>query len=316
MSALSWRTERCAPRRSFLLVSSANQRSTRFSHDATRRREVQDEPRVAVSHFWIAGVLWVALLSRTRCTSRSAGTSRSMVCRNCLNSIARWRLCSAPMTLPVRDIQRREQARRAVALVVVRRALGHARQHRQDRRGAVQRLDLGLLVDAQHHRALGRVEIEPDDVADLVDELRVPGQLPRLLRDAAAARTPARSACTAVCVSPTSAAIDRVDQCVASFGVALQRLGDHRLDLRVGHRPRPTRARLVDQPVQPLARRTGAATCATVLRVHARAAAAISALSAAPRPTSKTIRERSASACALVRRRDHDSNCSRRWPPR
>jgi hypothetical protein len=33
MSVLSWRTERCAPRRSSLVVSSATQRSTRFSHD-------------------------------------------------------------------------------------------------------------------------------------------------------------------------------------------------------------------------------------------------------------------------------------------
>src|SRR3954447_21195422 len=33
MSELRARTERCAPRRSFLVVSSANQRSTRFSHE-------------------------------------------------------------------------------------------------------------------------------------------------------------------------------------------------------------------------------------------------------------------------------------------
>ena len=44
-----------------------------------------------------------------------------------------------------------------------------------------ERLDLGLLIDAEHDRALGRVEIEPDDVADLVDELRVLGELPGLL---------------------------------------------------------------------------------------------------------------------------------------
>jgi hypothetical protein len=34
IAMLSWRTERCAPRLSFLVVSSENQRSTRFSHDA------------------------------------------------------------------------------------------------------------------------------------------------------------------------------------------------------------------------------------------------------------------------------------------
>ena len=34
MSALSWRTEVWVPRRSFLVVSSANQRSTRLSQEA------------------------------------------------------------------------------------------------------------------------------------------------------------------------------------------------------------------------------------------------------------------------------------------
>ena len=33
MSVASWRTERCVPRRIFFMVSSPNQRSTRFSHD-------------------------------------------------------------------------------------------------------------------------------------------------------------------------------------------------------------------------------------------------------------------------------------------
>jgi hypothetical protein len=42
-------------------------------------------------------------------------------------------------------------------------------------------LDLGLLIDAQNDRPLGRIEIQPDDVADLSDELRVLGELPRLL---------------------------------------------------------------------------------------------------------------------------------------
>ena len=144
-------------------------------------------------------------------------------CRNFLNSIARWRWCSAPITLPVVRSSAAYRLEVPGALVVVRRALGHAGQHRQDRRGAIERLDLGLLVHAQHDRALRRGEIQADDVADLVDEQRVLGQLPA---------SPTRCGCrpnarqireTAVCESPTSPAIDRVDQCVASFGVGLQR---------------------------------------------------------------------------------------------
>ncbi len=52
-------------------------------------------------------------------------------------------------------------------------AFGHARHHRLHRLGTVQRLDLALLVDAEHDRPFGRVVAQADDVDDLVDELRV-----------------------------------------------------------------------------------------------------------------------------------------------
>ena len=68
-----------------------------------------------------------------------------------------------------------------MADVVVAGPLGGAGQHREHRCGAVEGLDLGLLVHAEHQRPLGRVEVEPDDVADLVDEQRVLGQLPGIL---------------------------------------------------------------------------------------------------------------------------------------
>jgi hypothetical protein len=45
--------------------------------------------------------------------------------------------------------------------------------HGQQRRGPVQRLDLALLVDADHDRVLWRVEIQTDDIADLRFQLRV-----------------------------------------------------------------------------------------------------------------------------------------------
>ena len=42
--------------------------------------------------------------------------------------------------------------------------------HREQRLGAIQRLDLRFLVDAEHQRVVRRVEIEADDVAHLVDK--------------------------------------------------------------------------------------------------------------------------------------------------
>ena len=64
-----------------------------------------------------------------------------------------------------------------MALVIVRAPLRHARQHRQDRLCTVERLDLALLVDAEHQRTIRRREIEAYDVADLVHEVRIARQL-------------------------------------------------------------------------------------------------------------------------------------------
>ena len=136
-----------------------------------------------------------------------------------MNSIARWRRVQRADDLAGRRGPARRRGSRC------RRACSRGWRARGCRAASAgsarcgQRLDLGLLVDAEHDRALGRVEIEPDDIADLVDELRVLGELPGRPGGAAAARTPSRSACTADCVSPTSRAIERVDQCVASLGV-------------------------------------------------------------------------------------------------
>ena len=62
--------------------------------------------------------------------------------------------------------------------------MGHpfnvAQPHRQHRLGALQRLDLALFVHAQHQRLVGRIEIEPDHVANLFHEKRVSGKLEAL----------------------------------------------------------------------------------------------------------------------------------------
>lgn len=80
----------------------------------------------------------------------------------------------------VGGVERGEQAGDAVAVVVMGAAFGHAGHHRQDRLGAFQGLDLGLFVHTQHHRPFGRVVIQPDDVDDFLDELRVGRQFERV----------------------------------------------------------------------------------------------------------------------------------------
>jgi hypothetical protein len=63
-----------------------------------------------------------------------------------------------------------------VAAVVRGAPLGLARPHRQHRLGALDRLHLGLLVDAQDQGAVRRGEVEPDDVPDLLHERGIGGE--------------------------------------------------------------------------------------------------------------------------------------------
>jgi hypothetical protein len=52
--------------------------------------------------------------------------------------------------------------------------------HPADWLGTLQGLNLRLLVHAQHHRPLGWVQVQADDVVDLGRQLRVGGELERL----------------------------------------------------------------------------------------------------------------------------------------
>jgi hypothetical protein len=75
------------------------------------------------------------------------------------------------------DVEGGEQRGRPMALVVMCPPLDLPRPQRQQRLGTVEPLDLRLFIDAQHQSMVGRVEVKPDDVADLVDKQRIVGQL-------------------------------------------------------------------------------------------------------------------------------------------
>ena len=69
------------------------------------------------------------------------------------------------------DVQGGEQGRGAVADVVVGHPLDVAEPHGQHWLGALERLDLGLFVDAQDYGVIGRVQVQPDDVAHFLDRI-------------------------------------------------------------------------------------------------------------------------------------------------
>ena len=207
------------------------------------------------------------------------------------------------------DVERGVQVRGAVALVVMGAPLGRAGQHRQHRRGAVQRLDLGLLVDAEHHRRVGRVQVQPDDVADLVDELRVGRQLELVHQVRLEPERPPdpRRPPTATCPSPppsTGSTSASRRSGVSSRVLTITRSTSSSLIVRGapgrGSSCSPSR-RLRREPGPPLAHRR---------RVHPQPSAA-TRCSSSPSAHANTIRHRNANACALFGRRAHRSSVSR-----
>ena len=71
------------------------------------------------------------------------------------------------------DVQRGVERQRAVPLVLESVALDAAGRQRQHTVSAVERLNGGLLIDAEHRRVTGRVQVEPDDVRRLGLEVGV-----------------------------------------------------------------------------------------------------------------------------------------------
>ena len=64
--------------------------------------------------------------------------------------------------------------------VVVGDSFDIAESHGQDRLGAIQRLNLRLLIDRQDHGVVGRVQVETDHIAHLFDEEWIGGELETL----------------------------------------------------------------------------------------------------------------------------------------
>ena len=156
-----------------------------------------------------------------------------------------------PDHLPGRDVQRAVQARDPRALVVVSSALGTCPAAWAGSPRSDPPPGSDSLIDAQHHRALGRLQIQAHHVTDLVYEVRILGELPRLL---AMRRQSERAP------DPRDRRLREPDlgrhrprrPLRRVLRRRLQRLDDHLLHLGIGDRPRPPRTRLVQQAVQPI----------------------------------------------------------------
>ena len=88
------------------------------------------------------------------------------------------------MTWPVATFRARKEGGGAVALVVVRHGAGSALLQREAGLGAVQSLDLALLVEGEDHGVVRRVHVDAYHVVELLDEAGIAGKLeaPDLMR--------------------------------------------------------------------------------------------------------------------------------------
>ena len=101
--------------------------------------------------------------------------------------------------------------------IIVGAPFGLTGPHRQQRRGAIQRLNLRLLVDREHHGVLRRVHVQPDDIAYFGHQQRIGRQLEAL----AAMRLQSKARqirLMAMWLKPVAWAIVRVLQWVAPRG--------------------------------------------------------------------------------------------------
>ena len=79
----------------------------------------------------------------------------------------------------VQCVEDREEVGVPVPSIIVRPRLGEARSEGKGRRGSVEGLDRGLLIDQEDPGVLGRAQAETDDVVDLLDVVLVAADLER-----------------------------------------------------------------------------------------------------------------------------------------
>ena len=151
---------------------------------------------------------------------------------------------------PVRHVERREQRRRAVALVVVRHRPRAARIDRQAFLRAVQGLNLALLVDAQHDRVLRRVEVQPTTSTSFSANCGSLESL-KVLTRCGCRPLAFHTRCTIDGDVPSSAASVRVLQCVAAGGFSVVVLRTISAASRAVLAGRPPRGASFSMPARP-----------------------------------------------------------------
>ena len=194
---VAWRstTHRKTPRFSRCLASLAKNPSTALSHEhevGVKWKAKRRAPVEPLTHLWmfVDGVVvedHVHRLSDRHLRLNGIEEANELLVAMALHTSAN--------DFAFEHVESSEQRRCSMALVVVGHRAGAAFLHRQAGLGAVEGLDLRFLIDREHDGMGGRIDIEPDNIAQLVDKLRVGGELELL--DPVRLETMLRARCVA-----------------------------------------------------------------------------------------------------------------------
>src|SRR5947209_18631840 len=153
------------PRRILRSVMRAKKRSTWLSQDALVGVRWTCQRGLFASQLRISEAVWDSLLDLIE---EFTELPRAMAAIALPNHVAGC------------DVEGGKQRSRTMTLVVMAAPGGLARPHRQHWLAAVQRLNLALLIDAEHDGVLGRRDIKPDNIADFDNKVRIRRKLERL----------------------------------------------------------------------------------------------------------------------------------------
>jgi len=141
------------------------------------RRKVEGEAFVALEPLAHLGVLVSGIIVEDHMHELAGGNLRLDGVEEADKFLMAVTLHVAANHFAVEHVERSEQRGRSVPFVVMRQGSGAALLHRQTGLGAIKRLYLALLVDAEHDGVRRRIDIEPDDSAQFGDEVRIVGEL-------------------------------------------------------------------------------------------------------------------------------------------
>jgi hypothetical protein len=165
------------PRRFRRLVISANEAFDGVEPKRTCRCKMDVVPRMGCEPFFDFGMLLRSVVVHDQMEIELLGNGSIDV----LQELDEFFMPVARQTtlndFPGKRIERGEQGRRPISLVVVRLPRRDAFSQRQDRRGSFKCLNTALLVDTEDDRVGRRIHIQSDDIPQLFNEVRICAEL-------------------------------------------------------------------------------------------------------------------------------------------